>query len=260
MWTSTICLVHRLYTIRRLQLTFSTFQTTFISGIVVTNIIQTVFGTSVLLVASFRGGFHNDSTLCQMEGFVISASAFLFINQLTVLCVCSGRPKGSSFLRSTPALMLLCLAGGIILSALPFFGVGKYAVQRTKRFCCLNWESTNNADKMYFYILFTLEFTIPFILVVCSKITRMARKQCNGEKFVRNEKCIGIENVIWIAVVYMVMWMPYGVHVLLVLCGVHTPEYVELVVLLVALSSFAVTPFMLSRELRQVARLKGAGH
>ena len=258
MWTSTFCLVHRLYTISRSKVSFSIFQITFISGIAISNILQTTLGTTVLLVASLRGGFYDNGALCQLEGFMTSTCAFLVINQLTVLCVFANRSNGCSPLKSIPVLVGACWSVGVILPSLPFVGVGRYVVQRTRRYCCLNWDSTNAVDKWYFYVLFTLEFTIPFVLIICSKI-----KQINGVKnnsFERNESMISNARVFCIAMVFLMMWLPYGVHVLMVLCDIHTPEYIELGVLIFALTSFAIIPFMFSRELWQVTRMKDTGN
>ena len=209
-------------------------------GIVVATVIQIIFGTSILFITTLKDGA-KEGFLCDLDGFATSACTFVIINQFALLCCCCCCDYSKRGLLKVIGILCICWSLPIFWSSLPFFGIGKYIPHGNQSFCCLNWESENIYDVIYFYALFIFAFLPPSLVIISSIFKRNIRE-------VNDEYQVHLR-VHWIALLFLLLWVPFGGTTMHTLFGYKTSGTAELVALVSGLTSYVIVPYLLSRQL-----------
>lgn len=206
-------------------------------NIAVATFIQSIFGTLILCILTIKDGV-SEGILCDLDGYITPTCTFVILNHFAVLNLLQSHER-TSIEENLKYILLFCWGFPMIFLSLPFVGIGKFITHGDNAFCCLNWRSTNIYDKSYFISLFGFAFLLPSIIIIKSKLTqdKSVLKYCKDE-------------LTWkISIVFLLLWMPFGVVALCGLSGFKVSETVELVVLIPGLASFAIAPFGMSRQL-----------
>ena len=251
----------------RCQANLSTIHRTILWGISLATFVQTLFGTSVLFLSSFKGGITDPGLQCQVDGFATSTTTFAIINQVAVLCYTTKAHARISHVlsRHIGGVVAACWVVPVLFAVLPFVGIGQYVPHGNGSFCCLDWSSTATTDRVYFYVMFLVAFIIPSLLILYSKAhmstavessrdNKIAASNKNNEIITTeltnqpSEELIKMDTVFTTAMLFLALWLPYGATMLHSLLGFDTPGSVEHVAVIFGLSSYIVLPFVLSKQ------------
>ena len=222
----------------------SRLQRAILRGIAVATFFQFVFGSTILFVSSFKGGIAEQELLCQIDGFTTSTTTFAIINQVALMCYAFEVNICRFLERNMEKLLALCWGVPVLLSSLPFVGIGKYTSHGNNSFCCLNWESNKTSDQIYFHTMFIVAFIIPFLLILYSRVAKPSTTDNKSDYE-------GVRDKIMFpaALIFLTLWVPFGCVTMHNLSGFNVSGDVELLAVLCGLTSFAVLPLILCREL-----------
>jgi len=245
--------------------TLSLAQRTTLWGINIAILLQVMFGTAVLFLSSFSGGMEEGGWTCNVDAFVTSSTTFAVINLVALLCYISNNNNNNNNNTSHllpknvhPLLLLVCWGIPVLLSSLPFMGIGKYIPHGHNTFCCLDWRSEATQDRIYFYTMFIIQFLIPslFILYHGTKHRNDTTTTYNNDTTTYNNDTTTYNNdgqpvnmIFHTALLFLTLWLPYGVTTVHSLLGHHIAGQVEFVAVVCGLCSFVVLPLLLSQWL-----------
>ena len=230
----------------KIQSAISTSQRTIHWGLGAAMLIQTVFGTSILFVSSFKGGISEQGLQCQIDGFATSTTTFAIINQFVLMCFASKVQIPKVLENNIGRFLALCWGVAVFLTCLPFFGIGKYIPHGNGSFCCLNWRSDNIYDQVYFYMMLLIAFIIPSLLIGYS---RTIQRDNTDNQVEPDNQDIKEAVVFPVALMFLSLWVPFGGATMHSLSGFDTPGDVELLAVIFGLSSYVALPFILCRQL-----------
>jgi len=235
----------------RIQTKFSRLQRKILWSHCMAVLLQTVFGSSLLFLSSFKDGIQEGSFQCHVDGFVTSTTTFVIINHLALLCFTSSTHTQQIHEGNTVKLMALCWAIPFFLTVLPYMGIGKYVTHGNNSFCCLNWSSENMFDRMYFYSMFVIAFIVPTLLIMCSRLSKKTGLKIEPTK---GRQILKRDISFQIAVLFIALWVPFGGATVHSLFGYKTPGDAELLAVVFGLSSYVLLPLILCQQL---SRLQG---
>jgi len=220
----------------------------------VANIMQTMFGTLLLFLSSFTDGL-KPGIRCNTDGFTTSAMTFVIINIITIMVVTYCNKHRMKYVEENLKTVIgVCWGFPLLISAFPFLGIGKYVPHGNGSFCCLDWTSRKPNDLLYFYTLLVVAFAMPCSFIVGSKIQEKKQIGCNEDDADEKEKGRSIRNkdtdsTFCIAMIFMLLWVPYGITTLYTLLGYSPSHEGENIALVSGLLSFVVLPFFMTRTL-----------
>lgn len=216
------------------------------------SLVQTLIGNVPVLIARFlKDGIATSKYLCDLDGFVTFCAVSCVINAIALWS--NSRwftPQQKSTVVSLHWIFPALTLWGVLLTSLPFLGIGKYEEHGDKLYCCLNWTSSSLIDRCYFYALLFFVFVLPVVMMVVgyleSKSSANTASHDKQNLLAKTNPCSTLSSTkvkALCGIVIMSLWLPYGCYVIYqLIAGDHKIVDVEIATMLVALSSSFVVP------------------